>query len=318
MGYLGSYHSDKYAALPSVDLVGVVDVKQARAREIAEKHQTQHYSHYKDILDKVDAVSIATTTDQHYEIARACLERGIHVLVEKPITEKVWQAEALLKVAKQKGCVLRVGHLERFNPAIKKASSYLTQPLFVECHRLNPFVGRGVDVDVILDLMIHDIDILLSIVKSRVTRIDAVGTSVLSSTIDIASVRLNFKNGCVANLTASRISLKPMRKMRIFQPDAYLSLDFYNSNVEVYRRIVDPRAKLPEITREVFSLNKGDALAEEIQVFVLAVQNREKATESTQGAFEALKLADQIVRKIERTAKKYYSHITEYAPTYPL
>ena len=234
VGYLGNFHCEKYAQHPSVELVSVVDIQEDHAKKIAAHYHTAYTTDYRTLLEghKVDAVSIVTPTDHHYEIARSCLEAGIDVLIEKPITHKVWQAQELVRLAQANGRILQVGHLERFNPAIQKLSTILTRPLFIECHRLHSFVQRGTEVDVVLDLMIHDLDIILSVVRSQVSKIDAVGVAVLSPLIDIANVRLEFHNGCVANITASRVSLKSMRKIRLFQPDCYVSVDFQNASVD--------------------------------------------------------------------------------------
>ena len=316
VGYLGNYHTEKYAKLPDVELVAVVDTNRDRAKAIADRYQTKFYTNYRDVLDQVQAVSIVVPTEYHYAVTQQCLEAGLDVLVEKPMTKKVWQAEKLLALAKNKKTILQVGHLERFNSAIEHAKTILTKPLFIECHRLNSFVERGTDVDVVLDLMIHDLDIILSLVPSPVLKIDAVGTPVLSGNIDIANVRLRFQNGCVVNLTASRISFNPMRKMRIFQPDAYVSLDFNKANVEIYRTVSDDTYSLPQIKGEQLSLQKKDALEEEIRAFVDAVKKRDDLYSSAERALKALKLADQVVREIKKTARKYYPKLTENLPAF--
>jgi len=311
VGYLGSYHTEKYAKNPAVHLVAVVDIDPQRARKAAERFGVAFHTDYRKILNQVDAVTISVPTDFHYEIAKTCLESGVDVLVEKPMTEKVWQAERLLDLAKEKGRILQVGHLERFNPAITRAARFLEKPLFIECHRLNSFAGRGTEINVVFDLMIHDLDIILSFVKSKVARMDAVGVPVLSSHMDIANVRLHFETGCVANITASRISLHPMRKMRVFQPDAYVSLDFHKAHVEIYRRIINPSGGLPELKGESLALEKKDALEEEIRSFVKAVSERSCPVVSAESALEALRLADQIVRQIKKTTRRLDSSMTQ-------
>lgn len=318
VGYLGNYHSEKYAKHPSVELVAVVDVHEERARIVAERYQTAFYTDFKKIFGQVDAVSIVVPTDVHYDITKSCFEAGLDVLVEKPLTQKIWQAEKLLALAKSKKKILQVGHLERFNTVTVHANRFLTQPIFIECHRLHSFVTRGTEVDVVLDLMIHDLDIVLSFVPSPILKIDAMGASVLSSNIDIANVRLQFQNGCIANLTASRISMKPMRKMRIFQPDSYMSLDFQNSIVEIYRKVFDGVSNLSEIKGERLSLEKKDALAEEIQAFIKAVQYRTDPIVSAESALEALRLADRIVKHIRKTAKRYYHGLTKDLPAFQI
>lgn len=315
VGYLGNYHSEKYAKHPSVDLVGVVDTRPERGQSIAARLGTTFYSHVTEIIDKVQAVSVVVPTDQHYDVTKICLEAGLDVLVEKPFTKESWQAEELLALAVKNHCILQVGHLERFNPVVKEAHKFLCAPLFIECHRLNSFVDRGTEVDIVLDLMIHDLDILLNIVPFPVVRIDAIGAPIVSSNIDIANVRLQFQSGCVANLTASRISFKPMRKMRIFQRDAYLSLDFQHSTVDVFRKISGDNALLPEIRGEQFSFEKSDPLQDEIFSFINAVDLRTKPIVTAESALEALTLAEQIVKSIKHTAKQYYPEFSDHLPT---
>ena len=311
-GYLGNFHSEKYARHPSVNLLSVVDIQEERAKEISEKYNTSYTTEYRTLLEggKVDAVSIVTPTDTHYEIARLCLDAGIDVLIEKPITHQVWQAEELVRLAQAKGRILQVGHLERFNSAIQKLPSILTHPLFIECHRLHPFTHRGTEVDVILDLMIHDLDIILSIVRSHVSKIDAVGVAVLSPLIDIANVRLEFQRGCVANITASRVSLKSMRKIRLFQPDCYVSVDFQKAIIEIYKKTFSPGDRVPELSAETLSLEKKDALKEEIDAFIGSVQSRTKPLVSGLEALEALELARKITDHIQQKTPKHLSHFS--------
>lgn len=309
-GYLGNFHSEKYSQHPSAQLVSVVDIQEERAKEIAAKYNTSYTTDYRTLLEskKVDAVSIVTPTDTHYEIARAFLEAGIDVLIEKPITHKIWQAEELVRLAQDKGRILQVGHLERFNSAIQKLSTILTKPLFIECHRLHSFVQRGTEVDVILDLMIHDLDIILSMVRSDLSKINAVGVAVLSSLIDIANVRLEFQSGCVANITASRVSLKSMRKIRLFQPDCYVSVDFQKATIEIYKKTFQEGDSVPELSAETLSLERKDALREEINAFIDSVQSRTKPLVSGLEALDALKLAHQIVEHIQQKTPKSTSH----------
>ncbi|HID49434.1 MAG TPA: Gfo/Idh/MocA family oxidoreductase, partial [Chromatiales bacterium] len=224
-GYLGKFHAQKYAQLPDSELVAVCDVNTDIARAVATEHGVPVLSDLHHLLDQVDAVSIVVPTQKHYDVARVFLEHGIHVLLEKPITSTVEQAQQLVDIAaRQPGLVFQIGHLERFNPAILALENELHQPQFIESLRIASFNPRGADVNVILDLMIHDIDIILDFVRSPVKSIQANGVPVLSSDIDVANVRLQFENGCVANVTASRVSMKSERKMRIFQSDAYISI----------------------------------------------------------------------------------------------
>ena len=235
VGYAGSLHTAKYADLPGARLVAVADIDERRARETGELYQVPGVTDYRDLLDKVRCVSVAVPTGQHYRVARDFLEAGIDVLVEKPITSTVADGRKLVDLARKKGCILQVGHLERFNPVVRELSQFIEAPKFVECHRLAPFVTRGTDVDVVLDLMIHDIDIIASLVRAPVAAIDANGVAVITDKPDIANARIRFDDGCVANVTASRVSMKRERKIRFFQSDTYISLDYDAKTAEVYR-----------------------------------------------------------------------------------
>jgi predicted dehydrogenase len=226
VGYLGKFHVEKYAANSRVEIVGVCDTVLSRAKEWGERVGAQAYADHRDLLGKVDAVSVVVPTDRHHEVARAFLDSGVDVLLEKPIAANLSEADDLIAAARKKGRILQVGHLERFNPAFLAARDRIKIPLFIETHRLTPFRGRGTDVDVVLDLMIHDLDIILSLVRGSVEHIHAVGVPVLADKVDIANVRLQFQGGCEANLTASRISLQDQRRLRIFQPDSYVTIDY--------------------------------------------------------------------------------------------
>ena len=237
VGYLGRFHAQKYSALPDCELVGVADQDERARTAVAAELNTVAYADPRELIGHVDAVSVVTHTPSHFAIAADFLRAGVHVLVEKPITETVAQAQELNALARAAGKVLQVGHLERFNAVILAAESQLRNPKFLECHdRLAPFRERGTDVNVVLDLMIHDIDIVQSIVHAPLASIDAVGTPVFSEEIDIANARLRFANGCVANVTASRVSLKTERKLRIFQDDAYISMDLQQKVLSVIRK----------------------------------------------------------------------------------
>ena len=216
VGYAGSLHAAKYAALPAARLVAVADIDGRRGREVGERHQVPAVTDHHDLLDKVRCVSIAVPTQQHYRVARDFLAAGIDVLVEKPITSTVPDGRKLVDLARENACILQVGHLERFNPVVRALSKVIAAPKFVECHRLAPFMERGTDVDVVLDLMIHDIDVISSLVHAPVTDIDATGVAVLTDKPDIANARIRFDDGCVANVTASRVSMKRERKIRFF------------------------------------------------------------------------------------------------------
>lgn len=277
VGYLGRFHAEKFAMLPQSELVAVADSREESAREVAGKLGVEAVTDYRTLLDRVDAVSIVVPTALHHPIARDFLDRGVHVLIEKPMTSTVEQAGELIELARQRGVVLQVGHLERFNNAILDLDQVLDQPMFIESHRLAPFKPRGTDVSVILDLMIHDIDIILNMVGSNLARIDASGVPVLSGEVDIANARLVFENGCVANVTASRISMKSERKMRIFQHDAYISVDFQDRVLSVHRKgSGEMFPGIPDIESEQARHEDGDALKTEIEHFLsAAIEGRE-------------------------------------------
>jgi predicted dehydrogenase len=299
VGYLGRFHAQKYAQLADCTLVGVVDSQAETAERVAAELRAPHCGDYRELLGKVDAVSVATPTPTHHEIARAFLESGAHVLVEKPITETIAQAQELIGVARNAGRVLQVGHLERFNPAIVAAEPLLSEPGFIECQRLAPFRERGTDVNVVLDLMIHDIDLVQMIVGSEVATLDAIGTPVFSSEVDIANARLRFEGGCVANVTASRVSLKTERKLRVFRSDAYLSIDLQQKILTVIRKRegVPPTGELP-VHIEEQSFEQGDALLAEIQAFLAAARGRGRVVVSAEDGLRALRTAIAITERV--------------------
>jgi predicted dehydrogenase len=293
-GYLGKFHAEKYASLPDCELVAVVDTNETAAANVAEKYGAQALTEYQSLLGTVDAVSVVVPTTLHHKVARDFLSAGAHVLVEKPITVTVEEADELIAIAGQKGLILQVGHLERFNPAVLGLDKD-EKPLFIESHRLSPFNPRANDVSVVLDLMIHDIDIILALVDSEVERIDASGTAVLTQGIDIANARLLFKNGCVANVTASRISMKMERKMRLFRPSSYVSVDFQNRVLTKHRtgsREMFPG--IPEIVTEESVFESGDALLEEIRHFVRCIHTGENPLVSGEAGRRALSTAIKI------------------------
>jgi predicted dehydrogenase len=300
-GYFGKFHAEKYKDIPEVNLVGVVDHNRERAAEVASKNDTSVFLDPADLYDKVEAVSIAVPTNLHYAVAREFLSRGIHALVEKPLTVHVAEAEELVHIAQAKGVTLQVGHLERFNPALTSLHGTLTKPGFIESHRLQSFIDRALDVDVIMDLMIHDIDVILSLVQSDVKEVRATGVPVISSHIDIANARLAFENGCVANVTASRVSLKAMRKIRVFQPDAYFSIDFANRTVAIHRKEPsDDGSPFPKIVQERFAPTEYDALQAEVQSFVSAVLGGKAALVPGEDGLKALKVAQEIHHQIQK------------------
>ena len=299
-GYLGRFHAEKYAALEDCDLVAVVDSNPEAAEAVAGKIKTRALTDYRELLGQVDAVSIVVPTSLHFAVARDFLVAGAHVLVEKPITVTIEEADELITLAKAKDRRLMVGHLERFNAALLGLDLIHEKPLFIESHRLAPFNPRANDVSVVLDLMIHDIDIILDIVDSEVERIDAKGVTVLTSDTDIANARLTFQNGCVANVTASRASLKVERKMRMFMPNRYLSVDFQNRVLAQYRkgeREMFPG--VPEILSEESVFENGDALMEEIKHFIGCIrEGREPLVSGTAGR-RALATATEITRLLK-------------------
>jgi predicted dehydrogenase len=299
VGYLGRFHAQKYAALEECELVAVVDSDPLVAARVAAEVGTRAVADYRDLFGSVDAVSVVTPTPTHAEIAAALLRGGAHILLEKPITETAEQAQQLIELARQQGRVLQVGHLERFNPAILAAEPLLNAPRFIECHRLAPFRERGTEVNVVLDLMIHDIDLVQMIVASPLVSFDAVGTPVFTSEIDIANARLRFQNGCVANVTASRVSLKTERKLRVFRDDAYLSIDLQQKILTVIRKREPPAGagELP-VQIEEQSFAQGDALLAEIRAFIAAIRGERAVVVSGEDGLRALHTAIAISERM--------------------
>jgi predicted dehydrogenase len=300
VGYLGRFHAQKYASLEDVDLVGVVDASRERAEEVAAEVGTAAFTDYHQLLDSVDVVSIVVPTQYHYPVARECLEAGCHILLEKPITQTVEEADHLIRLAEDRGLVFQVGHLERFNPAVLALEGVLKNPLFIESHRLAPFKTRGTDVTVVLDLMIHDIDIILSMVPSAIKLVNSMGVPVLSEEVDIANARLQFENGCVANVTASRVSRDAVRKIRIFQSDAYISIDYQARKISIFRKDDGgvPVPGLPNVSMEEKSFEQSDALLAEIRAFVNAVRNGTAPVVTGEDGKRALELALRINGKL--------------------
>jgi predicted dehydrogenase len=299
VGYLGRFHAQKYAQLPGSRLVAVVDSREAIRNAVASELGTRAVADHRELLGAVDAVSIVTPTPAHFPIAREFLEAGAHVLVEKPVTETVEQARELVQIAGRRGRVLQVGHLERFNAAILAAEPHLSRPRFIECQRLAPFKERGTDVNVVLDLMIHDIDIVQTIVGAPIEAIDAVGTPVFSGAVDIANARLRFANGCVANVTASRVSLKTERKLRVFRDDAYVSIDLQQKILTVIRKRPTPpgAGELP-VTIEEQSFEQGDALRAEIESFLACIRSGGRPVVDGEDGLRALETAIRITGQL--------------------
>ena len=305
VGYFGSRHVDKLARLPGVKLEHVVDTDRARGEALASKVGARATTELRDVLGKVDLATVAVPTQAHAQVAETLLGAGVHLLIEKPLTATLEEADRVVGLAAAKGLVLRVGHLERFNPALIAVRDRITAPRFIECHRLAPFKPRGTDVDVVLDLMIHDLDIILSLVDSPVAEVRANGVPVLTGGIDIANARIEFANGCVANVTASRVSAKSMRKLRVFQPDRYFSIDFQDRTVEFAR--ADPAATgglIPGIALGRDEYPEGDSLEAEIAAFVDAVRGRDRPAATGQDARRALEVALAICHRIRADATK--------------
>ena len=293
VGYLGHFHAEKYAVSPKATLVAVVDADAQRAREVGAPLDADILTDYRQLIGRVQCVSVAVPTRLHFQVARDFIEAGIDVLVEKPLTADIAQARELVAAAKAKNVILQVGHLERFNPAIRQLEGVIKEPKFVECHRLAPFVERGTDVDVVLDLMIHDIDVISSLVRSPVERMEAVGVPVLTDKPDIANARIKFANGCIANVTSSRVSIKRERKIRIFQPNAYISIDYDQRRAQIYHKPA-PGAGWLGIRAENIEIKDGDALADEIDSFLECVRTRALPLVDGDEGLRALEIASMI------------------------
>lgn len=294
VGHIGREHARIYSQLPGVTFVGLYDLDGQVSQKVAQRHDVKAFSTAQALAEEVDAATIATPTSTHHEIAGLFLGLGKHVLVEKPITDNTEQARKLIELAHEKDLVLQVGHIERFNPALHALEEKLTRPRFIEAHRLSTYPGRSTDIGVVLDLMIHDIEVVLHLVRSPIVSIDSVGTSVLSKGEDIANARIRFESGCVANLTTSRISFEKMRKIRVFQDDAYLSLDYFDQSGVIYRK-VDSR-----IVKENIKVEKDEPLKLELAAFVDCVRSRHMPRVGGAQAARALEIAMQITEEIAR------------------
>jgi predicted dehydrogenase len=304
VGHLGKWHAQKYAALEQSELVGIVDASPDRLKEMSSELAVEGFADVKDLLGKVDAVTIATNTPSHFELSSFFLENGIHVNVEKPMTTTVKEAEELCVLAEKQGLVLQVGHVERFNPALLAAREKLKSPLFIECHRLAPFKPRSTDVSVVLDLMIHDLDVIMSLVKSKPVSVNAIGTPVLTSLPDIANARIEFESGCVANVTASRVSQRSERKFRVFQPRQYLSVDFGTGEVNLLTKTGEFKDDELPLEAEAWSLEKGDALLDETAAFLDSIANKKPAVVSGNDGLQALQLAEMISQDLLKRLEK--------------
>ncbi len=318
VGHLGKLHAKMFSEIKNSELVGIFDIDPENAKAVGNEFGLKVFESEESLLDKIDAASVAVTTSAHYEVAKRCLKKGVHVFLEKPITSTISEAETLVKLASEKKLTLQVGHIERFNPALVSLEEYISNPVFIESDRLSQFNPRGTDVAVVLDLMIHDIDVILSLIKSEVKKIDASGVAVVSDNVDIANARIQFENGAVANVTASRISQKKMRKMRIFQKDNYIGLDFVTGASEVYRLLSaedtissgtsfveigvgDKKKRLVYEQPEVKEIN---ALSYELELFVKAVITKTRPVVSGEDGLRALTVANEIIKKIEESKLK--------------
>ncbi|HLF20780.1 MAG TPA: Gfo/Idh/MocA family oxidoreductase [Bacteroidota bacterium] len=314
VGHLGSLHAKMLSEIDAGAIAGVYDSDMSKARQVASEIGTRAFDTLDELLGNVEAVDVVTTTSSHFDVAMMALERGLHVFIEKPISETIEQARLIVQKAKAKGLKVQVGHIERFNPAVLAIEPYRLRPLFIESHRLAQFNPRGSDVAVVLDLMIHDIDLILSLVRSPVERIDANGVAVVSDSVDIANARLQFQSGCVANVTASRISQNKMRKMRMFQQDAYISLDFAQGLAEVFRLLDedDPKAKptmmLGKIEQgkrkrlivyEQPEVKEVNSLRYELELFIRSIQKDEEPPVTAEEGLQALQVAEEIMKKID-------------------
>jgi len=317
-GHLGKIHTKLFKEVENCELVGIYDQDFERAKQVGEELKVKTFDDLGKLLDEIDAVDIVATTSAHYDLVKQAFAKNKHVFVEKPITTQIWEAEELIKIADERKLTFQVGHIERFNPALISLEKYNLNPLFVQTDRLALFNPRGTDVAVVLDLMIHDIDIILSLVKSEVKSISASGVPVVSDTIDIANARIEFENGAVANVTASRISQKKMRKMRMFQRDAYISLDFITGVAEVFR-LVSPESKPKGFFKTLGEIGVGDkkkfvtyeqpkfkevnALKLELELYVDAIAKGETPIVSGKDGLKALRVAELIITKIEESIK---------------
>jgi predicted dehydrogenase len=302
-GYLGKFHAEKYARMEGVELVGVADIDPAAAASVAEACATQGFVGHNDLLDRVDAVSIVVPTSAHFEVSKDFLAHGVDVLIEKPMTTTLAEADELIDFAASTGRIIQVGHLERFNPALLALQDIIERPLFIESHRLAIYKERATDVSVVLDLMIHDIDLISSFAHSELHGVHAAGAPVVSEEIDIANARLEFESGCIANVTASRVSLKNERKIRLFQKDCYISVDFAQHQITIIRKQDNhSEGLIPGMDIQQRSFAHGDALEAEIKAFVRAVRTRQSPIVDGNVGRKALKIAidvmDQINSKI--------------------
>ncbi|MBN1474029.1 MAG: Gfo/Idh/MocA family oxidoreductase [Syntrophaceae bacterium] len=293
VGYMGQRHARIFSELENTTLAGVCDESEERGRNISSLYNVAVYSDYRRLIGNVDCISIATPTKSHYAIAKDFLRNGIHVLVEKIITSKEKEALELIRLAKKNNLVLQVGHVERYNPAVIKLCELVSKPRFIECHRVGPYPGRGTETNIVKEVMIHDLDIILRLTGSKIKTIDAFGTKVLSETADIVNARINFSSGCIVNITASRVSEKPLRKIRVFQPKSYISLDYFNQTIDISEKGPDNTIKKTSVPIE-----RKEPLKEELRDFLDCVKYNKKPKVSGEDGLKALRLANRICEKL--------------------
>ena len=308
VGYLGKFHAEKYSRMDNVHLVGVVDTNRSLANEVAAMFGTRAFTDYRELFGQTDAVSVVVPTEDHFTVGSECMNHDLDVLIEKPMTATLDQADELIRIAKSRGRVMQIGHLERFNPAVIALDDIVHNPMFIEAHRLSTFKDRSTDVSVVLDLMIHDIDIILNVVKSDIKSIHAAGAPVICEHADIANVRLEFASGCVANVTASRISTKNQRKIRLFQKDAYVSVDFNSREITTIRR--DHRTAcadnlIPGMDIQQLAFSEADVLENELTSYIQAVSTRQTPVVSGIAGRKALQVALNITEQINTAIKPY-------------
>jgi predicted dehydrogenase len=300
-GYLGRFHAQKFASIAAAELVGICDINAEAGRALADECETEFYADYRDLAGLVDAIVIAADTSAHFAIAKFFLENNVHVFVEKPMTSTSSEGQTLTALAEDNQLKLQVGHIERFNPALLSARDRLTGVQFIECHRLAPFKGRSADVNVVLDLMIHDLDVILSLVDGDPSLVSAVGISVLTRSVDIANARIEFDTGAIANVTASRVSTSTQRKFRVFHKNQYLSIDFDGGEVQLVSSAMTDDSE-PSLQQDSWSLEKGDALAAEVSSFIDAIDSDKPCEVTGRDGVAALELAEAIIADIDRRA----------------
>ncbi len=306
VGYLGKFHAEKYARMTDVDLVGLADIDAQAAACAADRLKTTAFGRHTDLIGRVDAVSIVVPTSVHFQIAKDFLNNGVDVLIEKPMTVTLAEADALVAVAADRDLIIQVGHLERFNPAVVALRGIVKRPLFIESHSLSLFRGRATDVSVVLDLMIHDIDLISNFAQSELISVHAAGVPVVSGEVDIANARLDFARGCVANVTASRISGTDERKIRLFQRDCYTSVDFVDRRITVIRRKgADPNSLIPGMDIQQLSFPQGDALDDELKAFVQSVRTRKPPQVDGRVGRDALRIALDVMAQINSKIDRY-------------